>query len=239
MVVRRVGGRREQRVGVVARRFLVGRERGVVVRGVAGGGRGRRVVARLLRLRGGLVFVVFVVVVRGDGDASGDEADRAKGGKGCRADVAACGGAGAVVGEGFGEEVFGGDDDRVAVEAAVGLGADQRAFAAGVVVVDDERALAVAEGDAQVVAVARGANVGQAVKLVPGAVNGFDVLFARAVERVLGDGVAVCVFEGDGVQGRKSFAGWGGCVGVGGAPRRTLWSVLWGQTPPCRQRGRG
>ena len=210
----------------------------MVVRGVAGGGRGRRVVARLLRLRG-LVFVVFVVVVRGDGDAAGDEADRAKGGKGRRADVAACGGAGAVVGEGFGEEVFGGDGDRVAVEAAVRLGADQRAFAAGVVVVDDERALAVAEGDAQVVAVARGANVGQAVKLVVSAVDGFDVLFARAAQRVLGDGVAVCVFEGDGVHGRKSFAGWGGCVGVGGAPRRTLWSVLWGQTPPCRQRGRG
>ena len=173
----------------------------MVVRGVAGGRNGRGVVARLLRLRG-LVFVVFVVVVRGDGDASGDEADRANRGKGRRANAAAaCGGA--VIGEGLGKDVFGGDGDRVVVEAAVRLGADQRAFATGVVVVDDELWAAVAvEGDEEVVAVARGADVGQAVNLVVGAVDGFDVLFARAVERVLGDGVAVGVFEGDGVHGR-------------------------------------
>ena len=175
----------------------------MVVRGVAGDRNGRGVVARLLRLRG-LVFVVFVVVVRGDGDASGDEADRANRGKGRRADAAAaCGGAGAVVGEGLGKDVFGSDGDRVVVEAAVRLGADQRAFATGVVVVDDELWAAVAvKGDEEVVAVARGADVGQAVNLVVGAVDGFNVLFARAVERVLGDGVAVGVFEGDGVHGR-------------------------------------
>ena len=171
----------------------------MVVRGVAGGRNGRGVVARLLRLRG-LVFVVFVVVVRGDGDASGDEADRANRGKGRRANAAA---ACAVVGEGLGKDVFGGDGDRVVVEAAVRLGADQRAFATGVVVVDDELWAAVAvKGDEEVVAVARGADVGQAVNLVVGAVDGFDVLFARAVERVLGDGIAVGVFEGDGVHGR-------------------------------------
>ena len=159
--------------------------------------------------------MVFVVVVCSDGDATGDEADRTNGAEdaqGGRAAAGACrycalraagvGGRGLDV---FCQHVFGGDDDRVAVKFAVALHADQRPFTACKVVFDDEiGAVAVVEGDEQVVAVACGvdahrAGAGRRIgELVVGAVHGVDLCDARGVQVVLGDGVAVGVFQGEG-----------------------------------------
>ena len=151
--------------------------------------------------------MVFVVVVRGDGDAAGDEADRADGAKNAQggwATATACGNGAfrtARVGgrcfDVLGQHVFGGDDDRIAVEFAVILHANQRPFAAREVVFDDEvGAAAVVEGDEQVVAAARGvdadrASTGRRVgELVVRAVHGVDLCDARGVQVVVGDGVA-------------------------------------------------
>ena len=81
-----------------------------------------------------VVFVVFVVVVRGNGDTTGNESYRADGAEYAqagRATAVACGDcafrAAGIGGRGFdvfGQYVFGGDDDRVAVEFAVTLHAD-------------------------------------------------------------------------------------------------------------------
>ena len=154
-----------------------------------------------------VVFVVFVVVVRGNGDATGDEADRADGAEdaqGGRPAAAARGNCAfctaSISGGGLnmlGEHVFGGDDDGIAVEFAVILHADQRPFAAREVVFDDEvGAVAVVKGYKQVIAAARGvdadrAGAGRCVgELVVRAVDGVDLFDARGVQVVSGNGVA-------------------------------------------------
>ena len=154
-----------------------------------------------------VVFVVFVVVVRGNGDAACNQphrADGAKNAQGGRPAAAARGNCAfctaSISGGGLnmlGEHVFGGDDDGIAVEFAVILHADQRPFAAREVVFDDEvGAVAVVEGDEQVVAAARGvdahrAGAGRRVgELVVRAVDGVNLFDARGVQVVVGDGVA-------------------------------------------------
>ena len=151
--------------------------------------------------------MVFVVVVCRDGDATGDEADRADGAEdaqGGRPAAAARGNyAFRATGIGrrglnmLGEYVFGGDDHRVAVEFAVALHADQRPFAAREVVFDDEvGAAAVVEGYKQVITAARGVDAdrpgtGRRIgELVVRAVDGVDLFDARGVQVVSGNGVA-------------------------------------------------
>ena len=162
-----------------------------------------------------VVMVMFVVVMGGKCDATADEADGANGAEDAPVGEAAtaaraatcyrCGtkcaigrGGGDVVGE----DVFGGDDDRIAVEAAVALHTDQRAFAAGKVVLDDKiGTAAVVEGDEQVIAGAGGVNADRAGagrgvgELVVRAVDGVNLLNAGGVEIVMGDGVAIDVFD--------------------------------------------
>ena len=202
-----------------------------------------------------VVFVVFVVVVRGNGDAAGNEADRADGAEDAQAGrpaAAACGDgafrAAGVSGRGFdvlGQHVFGGDDDRVAVKFAVALHADQRPFAACKVVFDDEiGAVAVVEGDEQVVAVACGvdahrAGAGRRIgELVVGAVHGVDLCDARGVQVVLGDGVAVGGFQGEGDVAHVGFLsvflvmGLGGrcsCTGRSALPPSSKTLPYWGR----------
>ena len=151
--------------------------------------------------------MVFVVVVCRDGDATGDEANRADGAEyaqGGRATAAARGNyAFRAAGIGrrglnmLGQHVFGGDDHRVAVEFAVTLHADQRPFAAREVVFDDEvGAVAVVKGYKQVITAARGVDAdrtsaGRRVgELVVRAVDGVNLFDARGVQVVVGDGVA-------------------------------------------------
>ena len=173
-----------------------------------------RIGLRVWRVVVGIVFVVFVVVVCRDGDATGDEADRTNGAEyaqGGRPAAAACrycafraAGIGRRGFDVFGEHVFRSDDHRVAVKLAVVLHADQHAFAACEVVFDNEvGAAAVVKGDEQIVAAARGvdahrAGAGRRIgELVVGAVHGVDLCDARGVQVVLGDGVAVGVFQGE------------------------------------------
>ena len=199
--------------------------------------------------------MVFVVVVCRDGDAAGDEADRADGAEYAqagRATAVACGDcafrAAGIGGRGFdvfGQYVFGGDDDGIAVEFAVTLHADQRPFAAREVVFDDEvGAVAVVKGYKQVVAAARGvdadrASTGRRVgELVVRAVHGVDLCDARGVQVVLGDGVAVGGFQGEGDVAHVGFLsvflvmGLGGrcsCTGRSALPPSSKTLPYWGR----------
>ena len=166
--------------------------------------------------------MVFVVVVCRDGDAAGNEADRADGAEdaqGGRPAAAACGNyafrAAGIGGRSFdvvSEYVFRGDDDWIAVEFAVVLQADQRAFATCEVVFDDEvGAAAVVKGDEQVVAAARGVDAyrpgtGRRIgEPVVRAVHGVNLFDACGVEVVLGDGFAVGGFQGEGDVAHVGF----------------------------------
>ena len=154
-------------------------------------------------------------VVCGKRDAAANEADGANGAENAPFAEAAAAYATSACGYGachavcrwgggnvVSEDVFGGNDDRVAVECAVVLHADQRAFAACEVVFDDEvGAVAVVKADEQVIAVARGvdayrAGAGRGVgELVVRTVDGVDLLDACGVEVDLVNGVAFDVFD--------------------------------------------
>ena len=101
--------------------------------------------------------------------------------------------------------MLGRGDNGVVVDFPICLKADQRPFAAREVVFDNEiGAAAAVEGEQQVVAAARGVNAHRACsgcsisELVVRAVNGFDLFEATAFQPVLGDGLFVGVFQGEG-----------------------------------------
>ena len=147
--------------------------------------------------------VALVAVVAREGDAAGDQANRAQ-----YAQRGECGlvGAQRLCGDDFaGERMFRRARDRIAGKAAVFLHADQRALAAGEVVVDDEVGLAVAvKVDEQVVARARGGEIfradagGKVGELVVRAVFSGDVQrSACAINGIFSDDRAIGTVQGE------------------------------------------
>ena len=153
-----------------------------------------------------ITAITLVTVVAGEGDATGDQTDRAQHAeRGKRWLISAQ----RLLGNDFaGERMLRRAGNRITGKPAVFLHADQRALSLAVVIFDDELGLLVAiKVDEQVIARARSRETFRAKprrqisELIVGTTNRINVLrTARAFEMVLGDGVAsgVMDFKGDG-----------------------------------------
>ena len=163
-------------------------------------------IGRGLRIRLCVVAAVaLVAVITGEGDASGDKADRTKHAKRRQRGLVS---AQRLFGDDFaGERMLRRARDRIAGETAVFLHTNQRALPLAVVIFDDEIGLAVAvKADEQIIARARSR---QPFRAEPGGKVGelvVDAVLRRnargsacGIKLILGDGVAsgVVNFKGD------------------------------------------